>query len=72
MSFIRRLLLPVVTVVLGVAMLTIPWLLPMEDGHGKAVVFGVAGTVELLLGVALAYVILHEPSVGPRRRGHGR
>jgi hypothetical protein len=59
-----RLLLPAVTVVLGATMLAIPWVLPFEHGHGKALVFVVAGAAELVLGATLAYLILHEPADG--------
>jgi hypothetical protein len=64
-----RLLFPAVTVVLGAIMLAIPWVLPVEHGHGKALVFVVAGVVELVLGATLAYLILHEPADGGEGTG---
>jgi hypothetical protein len=76
-----RLLLPAVTVILGAAMLAIPWALPLERGAGRVLVFVIAGIVELVLGVALAFFVLHErpegmdaarPSYQRPGRGHAR
>lgn len=66
-----RLVVPVFVVLAAGVMLAIPWLVPAEGGPGRAVVFLVAGGVELLLGVALAYFVLHErgEGEGPARPG---
>jgi hypothetical protein len=66
-----RLVLPVVVVLVAGVMLAIPWLVPSESGPGRTLVFLAAGGVELVLGVALAYLVLHErgEEEGPARRG---
>ena len=56
-----RLLFPVVTLIVGMIMLSIPWIVPFGRPHERAVVFVVAGVVELVLGGTLAYVILQQP-----------
>ena len=57
----RRLLLPAVVLLVGVVMLSIPWVMPFARPHERAAVFVVAGVVELVLGATLAYLILHQP-----------
>jgi hypothetical protein len=69
MTLAHRLLLPAVTIVLGGAMLAIPWVLPFEYGPGSALVFVVAGAAELGLGATLAYLILNEPADGGEGTG---
>jgi hypothetical protein len=56
-----RLLFPAVTLIVGMIMLSIPWIVPFARPHERAVVFVVAGVVELVLGGTLAYVILQQP-----------
>jgi hypothetical protein len=60
LSWIRRFLFPAVTAVFGALMLVIPWVLPFGRVPGRMAVFMVAGIVELVLGVALAYLVLHD------------
>ena len=60
MSWIRRFLFPAVTAILGALMLAIPWVLPFGRVPERMAVFIVAGIVELVLGVALAYLVLHD------------
>jgi|RhiMetdeSRZDD1v2_1073273.scaffolds.fasta_scaffold00005_46 hypothetical protein len=60
LSRLRLVLLPLVGVILGVAMLAIPWTLPLGAAPERIAVFMIAGVVELALGVALAYIVLHE------------
>jgi hypothetical protein len=59
--FRLRLLFPAVTLIVGIIMLSIPWIMPFAHPHERAVVFVVAGVVELVLGGTLTYVILHQP-----------
>jgi hypothetical protein len=59
--FRLRLLFPAVTLIVGMLMLSIPWIVPFARPHERAVVFVVAGVVELVLGGTLAYVILQQP-----------
>ena len=61
LSWIRRFLFPGVTVVVGAVMLAVPWAVPFGRAPGGMAVFMMAGFVELLLGVALAYIVLHDP-----------
>lgn len=66
-----RLVVPVFVALAAGVMLAIPWLVPAERGPGRAMVFLVAGGVELVLGVALACLVLHErgEEEKPARRG---
>jgi hypothetical protein len=55
-----RFIFPLVVILGAGLMLAIPWLVPSEGGQGRTAVFLAAGGVELVLGVALAYLVLQE------------